>query len=88
MIFFNSWIPREETKGGADPMGMVQKMHSSIGFREIIDSNGVINPSNHGITQKEGLREGFENDSDALNLADSSILITILDIDLARKETF
>ncbi len=34
-------------------MKTIRKTYSFIGFRETLDSKGVINPSNQGVTQRQ-----------------------------------
>ncbi len=53
-------ISEAEVQRRANRVRAIQKMRPFIGFREIIDSKGVINPSNHSITQKQIHKEIFE----------------------------
>ncbi len=53
-------ISGEEIKRRADHMKMIRKTYSFIGFRETLDSKGVINPPNQSITQKQRQKEVSE----------------------------
>ncbi len=53
-------ISGEEIKRRADHMRMIRKTYSFIGFRETLESKGVINPSNQSITQKQRQKQVSE----------------------------
>ncbi len=53
-------ISEAEVQRRTNLIRAIQKMHPFIGFRETLDSKGVINPSNNSITQKQRQKEVSE----------------------------